>query len=77
MKKRIARKLSLSRETIHRLTDSALARAGGALEDGVVVIGGEVALSIPVCTNVISDCLYCTTPLNSCPKTMQTYCDCA
>jgi hypothetical protein len=33
-------------------------------------------LSIDPCTNVISDCLGCTTPLASCPKTFQT-CTCA
>jgi hypothetical protein len=75
MRKRVAKKLSLSRETIHRLTDSALARAGGALED--VVIGKDTALSITVCTQVISDCLGCTTPLASCPATMFSDCTCA
>ena len=76
MKKQFAKKLSLSRETLHRLTSSSLARvAGGTL---AVEIGAEDKnLSIPVCTNVISDCLGCTTPLASCPPSMQTYCTCA
>ncbi|HVS01010.1 MAG TPA: hypothetical protein VMW27_30610 [Thermoanaerobaculia bacterium] len=70
MKKKSVRKLNLSRETLQHLTI-----AGGG-EDFGVVKGDGVALSIPVCTQVISDCLYCTTPLNSCPKTFQT-CTCA
>lgn len=75
MKKRTPKKLSLSRETLHRLTDPVLARANGALED--VAIGDNAALSITDCTKVISDCLGCTTPLASCPKTMYTNCTCA
>ena len=79
MKKRLAKKLSLNRETIHRLTDAALARAGGALEaeGDVGVIAKETALSINPCTQIISDCVYCTTPLNSCPRTMLSQCTCA
>jgi len=70
MKKHV-KKLSLSRETLHHLASVA----GG---DFAVEIGGvDKNLSIPVCTNVISDCIYCTTPLNSCPPSMQTYCTCA
>ena len=79
MKKRVPKKMSLSRETLHRLTDSNLGLVGGAFEDvviGVGVIGKTTALSITDCTNVISDCLTCTTPLNSCPRTFQT-CGCA
>jgi hypothetical protein len=74
MKKHVVKKLSLSRETLHRLTSSSLAHVGGALE---AVGGVDKNLSIPVCTNVISDCLTCTTPLASCPPSMQTYCNCA
>jgi hypothetical protein len=75
MKKHVAKKLSLSRETLHNLTRSSLAGVGGAL--AVEVGGVDKNLSIPVCTNVISDCLSCTTPLASCPPSMQTYCTCA
>jgi hypothetical protein len=75
MKKHAAKKLSLSRETLHLLTSSSLARVGGALEAEVGAV--DKNLSIPVCTNVISDCLGCTTPLASCPPSMQTYCTCA
>ncbi|HSK79659.1 MAG TPA: hypothetical protein VLQ45_24605 [Thermoanaerobaculia bacterium] len=73
MKKRFPKKLSLSRETILRLTD--LARVGGAADD--VAIGKDTALSITECTRVISDCLTCTTPQASCPQTMFSYCTCA
>ena len=77
MKKRVPRKMSLSRETIHRLTDSNLGLVGGALD----LVVGDVdkgALSINVCTRVISDCLTCTTPQNSCPYTTPSpSCTCA
>ncbi len=74
MKKHV-KKLTLSRETLHRLTSASLAGVAGGTEVGV----GAVAqpLSIPVCTNVISDCLTCTLPQGSCPPSMQTYCNCA
>ena len=77
MKKRVPRKMSLSRETLHRLTDSNLGLVGGAFED--VVIGADKDnLSIKVCTRVISDCLTCTTPQNSCPYTTPSpSCTCA
>jgi hypothetical protein len=77
MRKRVTRKLSLNRETIHRLTDSALGRVGGAFEDVVIGVGKDTALSITACTQVISDCLGCTTPLASCPRTMFSDCTCA
>lgn len=76
MKKRVPKKLSLSRETLHRLTDPVLVHAGGAFEDDVA-IGKDTALSITACTRVISDCLTCTTPQASCPQTMFSYCNCA
>jgi hypothetical protein len=77
MRKHVARKLSLSRETLHNLTSASLARVGGAtdVEVGAVTVDGN--LSIKVCTNVISDCVGCTTPLASCPPSMFTYCTCA
>ena len=77
MKKRAIRKLSLSRETVHRLTDSSLRLAGGVELEPVEIDKGDTALSITVCTQVISDCRYCTTPLNSCPGSMRTNCTCA
>jgi len=70
MKKHFAKKLSLSRETLHHLT---------GVVGGTEVAVGEVDknLSINPCTNIVSDCLYCTTPQGSCPPSMQTYCTCA
>lgn len=76
MKKRVIKKMRLSRETLHRLTDSVLAHAGGAFEDDAA-IGKDTALSITACTRVISDCLTCTTPQASCPRTMFSDCTCA
>ena len=57
MKRKAPKKLSLSRETLRTV--------GGTLADAVAVPAG--ALSIRVCTRVISDCLSCTTPLDGCP----------
>ncbi len=75
MKKQLAKKLSLSRETLHRLTTASLAGVVGATE---VEIGGvDQALSVKPCTNIVSDCVYCTQPQGSCPPSMQTYCTCA
>ena len=80
MKKRVPRKMSLNRETLHRLTDSNLGLVGGALEvigDGVIV-KDPAPRSILDCTNAISICLTCTTPLNSCPYTTPSpSCTCA
>lgn len=76
MKKRATKKLSLSRETIQRLTDSGLRNAGAGMEE-TIVVGNDTALSITVCTRIISDCLTCTTPHNSCPRTMFSDCNCA
>ena len=77
MRKRAPKKLSLSRETIHRLTDAALGGVVGAFEDVVIGVGKD-NLSIDVCTRVISDCLTCTTPQNSCPYTTPSpSCTCA
>lgn len=78
MRKRATKKLSLNRETIQRLTDSGLRHAGAGLEQPeIIVVGNDTALSITACTRVISDCLTCTTPHNSCPRTMFSDCTCA
>jgi hypothetical protein len=61
MKKRM-KKLQLSRETLRALTD---VQAAGALAADQQEIGK--ALSIPRCTYVVSDCKYCTTPIDGCP----------
>jgi hypothetical protein len=74
MKKHV-KKLSLNRETLHRLTDVSLARAAAGLDADAAAV--DKNLSITVCTNVISDCLTCTQPAASCPPSMQTYCTCA
>jgi hypothetical protein len=71
MKKQLAKKLSLSRETLHHLTSVT----GGTL--AVEVGGVDQNLSIKPCTNIVSDCLYCTQVQGSCPPSMQTYCTCA
>ena len=73
--RRHVKKLSLNRETLHRLSNAALTFAGGSLV--AQPIGVDKNLSITVCTNVISDCLTCTQPAGSCPPSMQTYCTCA
>lgn len=65
MRKHKAKKLSLNRETLRSLHEPGLRQAeGGALLEERAVAG---ALSINVCTKVISDCLGCTTPLDGCP----------
>lgn len=58
MKKKKVSALHLRRETIRSLASDNLARARGAAAGN---------LSINPCTKVISDCLYCTTPLDGCP----------
>jgi hypothetical protein len=64
MKKKKVSALSLRRETLRSLASDNpnrrqdLARARGAAAGN---------LSINPCTQVISDCLYCTTPLDGCP----------
>ena len=60
MKKRM-KKLQLSRETLHALTDT---QASGALAADQQAVA---ALSINPCTWVVSDCKYCTTPIDGCP----------
>ena len=77
MKKHFARKLNLSRETLHRLTSASLAGVAGATDGEVGAVAIDKNLSIQVCTNVISDCVSCTTPLASCPPSMYTNCTCA
>ncbi len=62
MKKRM-KKLQLSRETLHALTDL---QAAGALVADQQQAGK--ALSINPCTQIVSDCLYCTTPIDGCPN---------
>jgi hypothetical protein len=74
MKKHV-KKLTLSRETLHRLTSSSLAAVAGGTDGEMGVVAQP--LSIPVCTNAISDCLTCTQVQGSCPPSMQTYCTCA
>jgi hypothetical protein len=61
MKKQM-KKLQLSRETLHALTDL---QASGALAAEQRQAAGN--LSINPCTNVISDCLSCTGRLDTCP----------
>jgi hypothetical protein len=61
MKKRM-KKLQLSRETLHLLTDM---QATGAMAAQQQAAAGN--LSISPCTNVISDCLSCTGKLDTCP----------
>jgi hypothetical protein len=64
MKKKKVSALSLRRETIRSLASDNparrqdLARARGA---------AAKALSINPCTQIVSDCLYCTTPIDGCP----------
>ncbi|MBW8876352.1 MAG: hypothetical protein JF614_15400 [Acidobacteria bacterium] len=62
MKNRKATKLKLNRETLRTLTDASLLMAGG----GFVRPQGN--LSVPVCTQAISDCASCTRRLDSCPQ---------
>ena len=61
MKKRM-KKLQLSRETLHALTDTQALGAMAAQDQAVAK-----ALSIKPCTQVLSDCLTCTQPLDGCP----------
>ncbi|HEX3554924.1 MAG TPA: hypothetical protein VIA62_17000 [Thermoanaerobaculia bacterium] len=61
MKHRKATKLKLNRETLRTLTDASLLLAGG----GFVRPAGN--LSVPICTQAISDCVSCTKRLDSCP----------
>lgn len=77
MKKHFAKKLSLSRETLHRLTGDSLAGVAGATDGEIGAVAIDKNLSIDVCTRVISDCLTCTTPQASCPPSMFSYCTCA
>ena len=76
MKKHV-KKLSLSRETLRRLEGASLAAAVGATDGEIGAVAVDNNLSIQPCTNIISDCIYCTTPLNSCPRTMFSNCTCA
>jgi hypothetical protein len=61
MKNRKPGKLKLNRETILNLEDSSLLEARGGFGSG-----GN--LSVPVCTQAISDCVSCTKRLDSCPQ---------
>lgn len=62
MKNRKATKLKLNRETLRILEDSSLSQAGGGL------LPVDRNLSVPVCTQAISDCLSCTKRLDTCPQ---------
>ena len=61
--KKKLKKLQLNRETLNRLS---LSQAYGGTD---VAVAGDAAaaLSIKPCTWVVSDCKYCTTPLDGCP----------
>jgi len=61
MKKRM-KKLRLSRETLHALTDTQALGAMAAQDQAVAK-----APSIPICTKALSDCLTCTQPIDGCP----------
>ena len=63
MKKRKANKLKLNRETLRSLSEVNL--AGGA-----VVGPPPPPLSIPMCTQAISDCYRCTVFPDVCPSAM-------
>jgi hypothetical protein len=62
VKNRKPTKLTLNRETIRSLEDSSLLEARG----GFIPVGRN--LSIPVCTQAISDCVTCTKRLDTCPQ---------
>jgi len=64
VKNRKALKLKLNRETLRILEDSTLSQAAGGI---LLPQGGN--LSVPVCTQAISDCVSCTKRLDSCPDT--------
>ena len=72
MKKHFTRKLSLSRETLHSLTG-----VYGGTDGQIGAVAVDQNLSVNPCTNIVSDCVYCTQPQGSCPPSMQTYCTCA
>ena len=63
MKKKL-KKLQLNRETLNRLS---LSQAYGGTDVPVAGDQAVVALSIPRCTYVVSDCKLCTTPADGCP----------
>jgi hypothetical protein len=66
MKQSKVAKLKLSRETLHQLGISSLrAAVGGA----AVPIGVNNSFN---CTNVLSVCYSCTTPLDTCPPVYTT-----
>jgi hypothetical protein len=66
MKRNNVNKLRLSRETLHRLGLSSLRAAAGGAAIGAGVVG---SLN---CTNVLSVCYSCTTPLDTCPPVYTT-----
>ncbi|HYX24703.1 MAG TPA: hypothetical protein VFC23_11165 [Thermoanaerobaculia bacterium] len=61
MKTRKTMKLKLNRETLRALTDASLLQAGGGF------LRQQGNLSVPVCTQAISDCVSCTGRLDTCP----------
>jgi len=63
MKKKL-KKLRLNRETVTRLS---LTHVYGGTDVDLAAGEDAKALSIPRCTYVVSDCKYCTTPLDGCP----------
>jgi hypothetical protein len=63
MKKKM-KKLQLNRETLTHLSLSLAEGAGALIADQQAV---NKNLSISPCTKVISDCIYCTTPIDGCP----------
>jgi hypothetical protein len=63
MKKKL-KKLQLNRETLNRLS---LTQAYGGTDVAPVAGEDAKALSIKPCTWIVSDCKYCTTPIDGCP----------
>jgi hypothetical protein len=66
MKRQKVTKLNLSRETLRQLGVSSLRRVAG---DAVI---NPVPINSLDCTNVLSVCYTCTTPLDTCPPVYTT-----
>jgi hypothetical protein len=69
MKRHKISKLQLSRETLHSLGDANLAAAAGGL--AITNPGNPMPVSLN-CSNVISVCISCTTPIDGCPPVYTT-----